>query len=61
MLILTRKLGEGVRIGDEIEVRVMAIEHSRVKLGIDAPRDVAVWRREIWLQIQQDGREERPR
>jgi carbon storage regulator len=47
MLILTRRAGEGLRIGDDIEVTVMAVNGSQVRIGINAPRDVAVDREEI--------------
>jgi carbon storage regulator len=47
MLILTRRAGEALRIGDDIEVTVMAVNGSQVRIGINAPRDVAVDRQEI--------------
>jgi carbon storage regulator len=47
MLILTRRAGEALRIGDDIEVMVMAVNGSQVRIGINAPRDVAVDREEI--------------
>jgi carbon storage regulator len=47
MLILTRRAGEALRIGDDIEVTVMAVSGSQVRIGISAPRDVAVDREEI--------------
>ena len=47
MLILTRKLGEGVSIGDDITVVVVAIERDRVRLGFKAPKDVEIWRTEL--------------
>jgi carbon storage regulator len=47
MLILTRRAGEALRIGDEIEVTVMAVNGSQVRLGINAPRNIAVDREEI--------------
>jgi len=47
MLILTRRAGEALRIGDNIEVTVMAVNGSQVRIGIKAPRDVAVDRAEI--------------
>jgi len=47
MLILTRRAGETLRIGDDIEVTVMAVNGSHVLIGISAPRDVAVDREEI--------------
>jgi carbon storage regulator len=47
MLILTRKLGETIRIGDDIAVTVLSVHGTQVRLGIAAPRDVAVEREEI--------------
>jgi carbon storage regulator len=47
MLILTRRVGEALRIGEDIEVMVMAVSGSQVRIGINAPRNVAVDREEI--------------
>jgi len=47
MLILTRRAGEALRIGDDIEITVMAVNGTQVRIGIKAPRDVAVDRAEI--------------
>jgi carbon storage regulator len=47
MLILTRRPGESLRIGDDIEVTVMAVNGSQVRIGINAPRDISVDREEI--------------
>jgi len=60
MLILTRRAGESLHIGDNIEVTVMAVSGSQVRLGIKAPRDVAVDREEI-AQRKQRERDELPR
>jgi carbon storage regulator len=49
MLILTRKVGERIRIGD-VWVEVMRVEHGKVRLGIDAPRDMPVWREEVLVK-----------
>ena len=56
MLILTRRAGEALRIGDDIEVTVMAVNGSQVRIGINAPRDVAVDREEI-AERKRRGRE----
>ena len=57
MLALTRKKGESIIIGDDIEVTVLSVQGDQVKLGIRAPRTVPVHRREIYEQIQQANRE----
>ena len=51
MLILTRKLGEVVRIGDEVTVRVLEVRGNQVRLGIDAPAEVRIFREEIYRAI----------
>jgi len=55
MLILTRKQGESVAIGDDIQVTVVEIQGKQVKLGVKAPREVAVHRQEIYEKIQQEN------
>lgn len=54
MLILTRKSGEVIRIGDLIQVKVLGIKGYQVRIGIDAPRDVEVHRDEIYNRIQRE-------
>lgn len=54
MLILTRKHGETISIGDEITVTVMAVDENQIRLGIDAPRDVPVHRAEIAERIRKE-------
>ncbi|HPX17957.1 MAG TPA: carbon storage regulator CsrA [Deltaproteobacteria bacterium] len=56
MLILTRKVGETVAIGDDIQVSVVEIKGTQVKLGIRAPKNVEVHREEIYLKIQEENR-----
>ena len=56
MLILTRKLGESITIGDSIRVSVLGIRGRQVRLGIDAPSDVVVHREEIYVKIQEENR-----
>ena len=53
MLVLTRKDRESIIIGDDIEVRVLAIMRDKVKIGILAPREVPVFRKEIYVEIAQ--------
>lgn len=54
MLILTRRVSETLNIGDDVKVTVLAVQGNQVRLGIDAPKDTAVHRQEIYLKIQQD-------
>lgn len=56
MLILTRRLGESITIGDKIRVSVLGIHGRQVRIGIDAPNDVVVHREEIYVKIQQENR-----
>lgn len=55
MLVLTRKLGEAIMIGDDVEVCVVRIEHDAVKLGIQAPRHLSIYRHEIHQQIKENN------
>ncbi len=57
MLVLTRKLGEGIVIGDGIRVTVMDIRGKQVKLAIDAPKEVTVHREEIYQRIVEENRQ----
>lgn len=54
MLVLTRKAGETIMIGDSVTVTVVSISGSQVKLGIDAPKEIAVHREEIYEKIQEE-------
>jgi carbon storage regulator len=54
MLILTRRIGENVRIGDDVVVTVLGVKGNQVRLGIAAPRDVEVHREEIFDRIKHD-------
>jgi carbon storage regulator len=53
MLVLTRKRNESIMIGDDIEVRVLSVAGEKVRMGIQAPRDIPVFRKEIYLEILQ--------
>ena len=57
MLILMRRLNESIMIGDDIEIRVFIIQGGHVHLGIDAPREVSVYRKEIWECMQEEAKE----
>jgi len=52
MLVLTRKANQSIMIGDDIEVSVLSVVGEKVRLGIQAPRDVPVFRKEVFLEIQ---------
>ena len=56
MLVLTRRLNQSIKIGDEIEITVIEVRGDQVRLGVTAPRDVSVHRKEVYLQIQQENR-----
>jgi carbon storage regulator len=56
MLLLTRKLGENIRIGDDVKITIVEVKGNHVKLGIDAPASVKVHREEIYERIQQENR-----
>ncbi|WJH36314.1 carbon storage regulator CsrA [Paenibacillus sp. CC-CFT747] len=57
MLVLSRKKGESIMIGDGIELIVLGTEGDTVKIGINAPKQVEVYRKEVYLAIQQSNRE----
>ncbi len=54
MLILTRRVGETLVVGDDITVTVLGVKGNQVRLGVNAPKDVSVHREEIYQRIQQE-------
>lgn len=57
MLALTRKLNESIVIGNDIEISILEIKGDQVKIGISAPKSVPIYRKEIYLQIQEANKE----
>lgn len=56
MLILTRRVGESIRINDDIEIKVLGFKGNQVRIGANAPRDISVHREEIYQRIQDENR-----
>jgi len=57
MLVLTRKAGEGIIIGDDIKITVVELKGGGVRIGIDAPRELKVHRQEVFERIEQENKE----
>lgn len=58
MLILTRRVNEALKIGDEVSITVLEIKGNQVRLGVKAPRSISVHREEIYQRIQESGASE---
>ncbi|MEK5483888.1 MULTISPECIES: carbon storage regulator CsrA [unclassified Viridibacillus] len=57
MLVLTRKTGESIMIGDQVELKVLSVDGDQVKLGVIAPKSVKVHRSEVYQAIQEQNKE----
>lgn len=57
MLALTRKINESIMLGSDIEITLLEIKGDQVKIGISAPKSVPIYRKEIYLQIQEENRQ----
>ena len=57
MLVVTRKKGESILIGDDIEISIASIENGTVKLAINAPREVSILRKELYTEVQNENKE----
>jgi carbon storage regulator len=55
MLVLTRKTNQSIMIGDEVEVTVLAVSRDKIRLGITAPKEVPVYRKEVYLSIKDES------
>lgn len=60
MLILTRRIGETIIVGDDVNITVMGVSGNQIKLGINAPKEIPVNREEMYLQIKKGLREKKP-
>ena len=54
MLVLTRKTNQSIMIGDDVEVSVLAVSRDKIRLGITAPREIPVFRKEVYLSIKEE-------
>lgn len=56
MLILNRKIGESIILGDYIEVKILDIQDGKIKVGIEAPRDVTILRKEVYEEVIEENK-----
>ena len=59
MLVLKRKVNQSIKISNDIEITILAIEGEQIKIGIEAPREVEIHRKEVYLAIQNENNEAR--
>ena len=59
MLILTRRPGESLYLGDDIKVKVLSVSGKQIKLGLEIPEDLSVYREEVYLKIKEENKEAR--
>jgi carbon storage regulator len=55
MLVLTRKLNQAIQIGDDIEIKILSVDGEQIKIGINAPKNVEIHRKEVYLAIQEEN------
>jgi len=55
VLVLSRRVNQSIKIGDDIEIMIIEVRGDQVRVGVSAPRDVAVHRKEVYLQIRQEN------
>lgn len=57
MLVLTRKLNQSIQIGDDIELTILSLDKDQVKIGISAPKNIEIHRKEVYIAIQDENTE----
>ncbi|WP_066055862.1 carbon storage regulator CsrA [Robertmurraya korlensis] len=55
MLVLTRKMGESIKIGEDIEITILSVKNDHVKIGISAPKNIEITRKELLEQIREEN------
>ena len=60
MLILSRKINEILRVGDDVTIKILSIKGSQVRIGIEAPRDVSIHREEVYHRIADEKKDQQP-